>query len=103
MANAVTKLAWHTIDATTLPVPIAKQYEAYKATYREMIAERKAFEDAFLAMLASAPATHPLHAAKHKRHVIGYNFGKLSVAIADDDGKASPTAKGTLSLASLAR
>lgn len=102
MAKSETKLAWTTIDVASLPAAITKQYANYKDTYKEMMAEREAFEQAFLAMLASAPATHPLHAPQGKRHVIGYNFGKLSVAIADAATASVPT-KGALSLASLTR
>lgn len=82
---------WTQIDTDSLPAAIAKQYARYKEAYTEMKAERKAFEDA----LASAIAV-----PTGKRAVLGYNFGKLSVAIVDDD---KPTAKASsaVSLASL--
>lgn len=88
MSKSPSTLDWQTIDPASLPVPVAKQYERYKAAYREMKAERDAFETAMREM-ASAPAG--------QRLVIGYNFGKLSVALATDDAKPS-TAKGTTSL-----
>lgn len=88
MAKIASTLDWQTIDPTFLPVPVAKQYERYKAAYREMKAERDSFETAMREM-APVPAG--------KRLVIGYNFGKLSVAIASDDAKPSP-AKGAVSL-----
>lgn len=88
MAKPTSTANWQTIDPASLPVPIAKQYERYKAAYREMKAERESFETAIREM-ASAPAG--------KRLVIGYNYGKLSVALVDDT-TAPASAKGTLSL-----
>lgn len=88
MAKSTTTATWQTIDPTSLPVPVAKQYERYKAAYREMKAERDSFETAIRDM-APAPVG--------KRLVIAYNFGKLSVAIVDDDTKPA-TPKGALSL-----
>lgn len=79
---------WQTIDPTSLPAPIAKQYARYKEAYVEMKAERNAFEQA---MRDLAPAT------PGKRLVFGYNYGKLSVALVDDDAKPT-SAKGALSL-----
>ncbi len=82
---------WTQIDTTSLPTAIAKQYANYKAAYTEMKAERKAFEDAITDMLA-VPAG--------KRAVFGYNFGKLSIAIVDDDTKPVK-ASSAVSLSSL--
>lgn len=88
MAKSTTPANWQTIDPTTLPVPIVKQYERYKEAYREMKAERKAFEDALSALAPASPG---------KRIAFGYNYGKLSIAVVDDDAKPAP-AKGALSL-----
>lgn len=88
MAKSPSTLNWQTLDPATLRVPVAKQYERYKSAYREMKAERDAFEQA-LREDAGVPDGMKL--------VIGYNFGKLSVALAPDDAKPS-TAKGTTSL-----
>jgi len=91
MAKTTSTANWQTIDVTTLPSPIAKQYANYKASYAEMKAERKALEDALSAAIAPQVG---------KRCVFGYNFGKLSVAIVDDDApKAKPSS--AVSLASL--
>ncbi len=82
---------WTQIDTDSLPIAIAKQYANYKSAYAEMKAERKAFEDALAAML-----TLP----QGKRAVFGYNFGKLSIAIVDDDAKPAK-ASSAVSLSSL--
>lgn len=88
MAKSPSTANWQTIDPATLPTQIAKQYANYKAAYVEMKAERKAFEDAVIAMLTIPTG---------KRAVFGYNFGKLSLALVDDEAKPA-TAKGSLSL-----
>lgn len=88
MAKSPTTANWQTIDPASLSVPIQKQYERYKAAYREMKVEREAFETA-LREQAALPTG--------KKLVIGYNFGKLSFAVVDDDAKPS-TAKGATSL-----
>lgn len=92
MIKSETKANWQTIDTETLPAPIAKQYAHYKESYAEMKAERKAFEDA-VTDLISPP--------KGKRIAFGYNFGKLSVALVDDDAK--PASKSSIRLAELCR
>lgn len=90
MAKTETKANWLTIDPASLPVAIAKQYVNYKDAYKEMKAERVAFEEALSGAIAPP---------KGKRVVFGYNFGKLSIAIVEDDKpKAAP---GAISLASL--
>lgn len=89
MAKSPSTLNWQTIDPATLSVSIQKQYARYKEAYREMKAERDAFE---VAMREAAPAPTGMKLA------IGYNFGKLSVALAPDDGKAASSAKPALSL-----
>lgn len=78
MAKTASTATWQTIDPETLPVQIAKQYLRYKEAYKEMKAERSAFEQA---MRDAIPA--PVG----KRIVFGYNFGKLSIAVVDDDAK----------------
>lgn len=88
MAKPTSTLNWQTIDPATLSVPIQKQYARYKDAYREMKAERDAFETA---LRAEAPAPAGMKLA------IGYNFGKLSVAVAPDDGKSATTSKPALS------
>lgn len=89
MAKSPTTANWQTLDPATLPTPIAKQYERYKAAYREMKAERESFETAMREQ-AAAPTG--------KRLVFGYNFGKLSVALVDDTGTTVTTGKAALSL-----
>ena len=93
MATRNSTATWTQIDVASLPTPIAKQYARYKDAYAEMKAERKAFEDAITTQLA-VPAG--------KRAVFGYNFGKLSIAIVDDD-KPAAKPSSAVSLASLIR
>lgn len=88
MAKQPSTLNWQTIDSATLSTPIQKQYARYKEAYREMKAERDAFETA-LREQAALPTG--------KKLAIGYNFGKLSFAVVDDDAKPA-TAKGATSL-----
>jgi hypothetical protein len=87
------KAIWNTIDPTSLPTAMAKQYTRYKEAYAEMKAERKAFEDAISDTIAPAPG---------KRVVFGYNFGKLSIAIVDDDTKPK-TPTGAISISALCK
>lgn len=89
MAKSPSTLVWQTIDPATLSAPQRKQYDRYKESYREMKAERDAFEESVRSE-ANMPAG--------KKLAIGYNFGKLSFAIADDDGKPATSAKPSLSL-----
>ncbi len=93
MAKTASTATWTQIDTDSLPTAIAKQYANYKSAYAEMKAERKAFEDALAEKLA-VPAG--------KRAVFGYNFGKLSIAIVDDD-KPKAKASSAVSLADLMR
>lgn len=78
---------WVTIDVETLSDVQQMAYDEYKTSYRKMKANREAFE---AEMSAGVPAG--------KRMVFGYNFGKLSVALVDDDRKAKAKAT-TASLA----
>jgi hypothetical protein len=93
MAKTATAATWTQIDIDSLPAALAEQYANYKSAYAEMKSERKAFEDALAARL-SVP--------QGKRVVFGYNFGKLSIAIVDDD-KPAAKASSAVSLASLIR
>lgn len=74
---------WVNIDIDTLHDEARNAYEAYKASYRAMKAQREAFEQI---MGEDIPAG--------QRMIFGYNFGKLSVAVVEDDRKA-PKAKAT--------
>lgn len=89
MAKQPSTLNWQTIDPATLSVPQQKQYARYQESYRETKAEREAFEQSVRSD-ANVPQGFKL--------AIGYNFGKLSFALAPDDGKATSSAKPALSL-----
>ena len=83
-----TDAEWIVIDPTTLGEDQQLAYMAYKEAYAAMKVLRNGFEQS---MQADVPAG--------KRIVCGYNFGKLSVAVVDDDRK--PAAKaGAQSLSS---
>lgn len=69
---------WHEINPETLDDGLLRAYQSYKAAYARMKAERVQFEDS-MQLAAALPVG--------KRMVFGYNFGKLSVAIVDDDRK----------------
>lgn len=81
---------WHEINPETLTNQLGAAYKAYKAKYAEMKAARQQFEESM-----SAEANLPVG----KRMVFGYNFGKLSVAIVDDDRKPAKAQPAKQSLA----
>ena len=81
---------WSEINPDTLPAEIGQAYALYKEMYREMKAQRTQFET-MLAKQASLP--------EGKRAIFGYNFGKLSVAIVDDDRKVAKATPAKQSLA----
>lgn len=87
---AKTDAVWTELQPTSLPTEIAKAYADYKEAYRFMKDQRVAFETA-LSDAASVP--------EGKRLVFGYNFGKLSVAIVDDDRKPAKSTPAKQSLA----
>lgn len=80
---------WIEIDPATLPEGVRKDYEAYKEEYRLAKIARETFEEALRAQ-ANVP--------EGKKLVFGYNFGKLSVAIVDDDGRRKSAGKSAVSL-----
>ncbi len=94
MATQKRDANWINIDLATLSTEQRKAYEAYKAKYAEMKAQRETFE----ALISKAIAP-----PSGKRVVFGYNFGKLSLAVVDDDAKAKRPALTGASLADLIR
>lgn len=84
MAN---ELAWKQIDVASLGAEAIKLWEAKRAKDAEAKAMREAFEQHVNA-LVTVPAG--------KRLVMGYRFGKLSVAL--DDAKAAAPKAGTKTL-----
>jgi spermidine/putrescine-binding protein len=85
-STAVPKEAWKIIDIDTLTEEEKKKYKQYKDGYQTLKEMRQEFE-----------AEVSKRAPQGKRIAFGYNFGKLSIAIVDDDG--SPvTAKGPVAL-----
>lgn len=84
MAKRESTLTWTEIDPASLPQEQAALYAAYKQQYAAMKLARAAFEASFQ---PAAPAG--------KRIVCGYNFGKLSIALADAE-PVKPKASGTL-------
>jgi hypothetical protein len=89
MAKAIKSDAvWVEIDPETLEAQQAQAYAAYKASYRVMKEQRGAFE---AAMAQGVP--------QGKRMIFGYNFGKLSVAVVDDDRATAKPKAQKMSLA----
>lgn len=85
MAKAKQELAWTEIDPASLPEHVKMAYDAYKVSYRAMKEARVAFEDT---LQPGAPVG--------KRIVCGYNFGKLSVALADAEVAKAKATTGDL-------
>ena len=81
---------WTEINPDTLPTDVKSAYDSYKEAYRCMKSARQGFE-CFMAEVAEVP--------QGKRMVFGYNFGKLSVAIVDDDRKPAKATPAKQSLA----
>ena len=90
MAKANSDATWIELNVDTLAAPIAQAYGEYKEMYRAMKAQRTEFET-----MLSAQASLP----EGKRVIFGYNFGKLSVAIVDDDRKPAKATPAKQSLA----
>lgn len=78
MAKTDSNLVWSTIDPETLDTQSRKLYAAYKAAREAAKDAKDAFEES-VRDRADVP--------KGKRLVFGYNFGKLSAALANDDSK----------------
>lgn len=94
MAKQIKKDAdWKTIDTATLATPIADAFNAYKDSYKDMKASREEFESLVAKSLGLPDG---------KRVIFGYNYGKLSMAIVDDDKPAAKSPKGAVSLSALA-
>ena len=90
MAKANQDAVWTELNPETLPDSIAVQYIEYKSQYQRMKQARLGFET-MLADAANLPTG--------KRMIFGYNFGKLSVAIVDDDRKPAKATPAKQSLA----
>lgn len=89
-AKAKSDAVWSELNVDSLEAGDLTAYNVYKMLYRQMKEQREVFENG---MQRLAPAG--------KRIIFGYNFGKLSVAIVDDDRK--PKAKGAVDLSTLIR
>lgn len=78
---------WVNIDIDSLDNHRKSAYEAYKRAYKVMKEHREQFETA---MAQDIP--------QGQRMIFGYNFGKLSVAIVEDDRKVAKPKAQTQSL-----
>jgi hypothetical protein len=85
--NERAALSWIEIDPASLTSEQQAAYAGYKDQYRLMKVARERFE-----------ASMQVDAPHGKRLVMGYNFGKLSVAI-DAAKVEAKTSKGTQTLA----
>lgn len=79
---------WTTVDLDTLTASQRQAYDAYKVVQRQAAELRQGFEGT---MQAGIP--------QGKRLVFGYRFGKLSVALVEDDRKPSKAKDRPMSLA----
>lgn len=86
--TARTDAQWVTINHETLPADAKAKFETYKAQYRATKAAREEFEQFMQQGVEDG-----------QRMIFGYNFGKLSVALVDDDRKAKAPAKSPVTLA----
>lgn len=87
MAVAKQDANWVNIDTDSLSVELKNAYAEYKGQYQAMKKARQYFEDQ---MGKDIPAG--------QRMIFGYNFGKLSVAIVEDDRKVAKPKAQTQSL-----
>lgn len=78
---------WVNIDIDSLSHGQREAYEAYKAQYRAMKLAREGFE-----------AVMGKDIPQGQRMIFGYNFGKLSVAVVEDDRKVTKPKAQTQSL-----
>jgi hypothetical protein len=78
---------WVNIDTDSLAPHQLEAYDAYKGAYRAMKTSRENFENI---MGRDIPAG--------QRMIFGYNFGKLSVAVVEDDRKVPKAKAATQSL-----
>lgn len=83
-----TDAVWVNIDPSTLLEHQQRLYAEYKEAYRMMKAARKEFETS---MNSASP--------DGKHMIFGYNFGKLSVALVDDDRKPAKPKAAQMTLA----
>lgn len=84
------KAEWTDINPEELPEDIKAKFMAYKQAYKQAKDLRTWFED-----LMRDQAALP----EGKKLVFGYNFGKLSLAVVDDDQPKRAPAKPKQSLA----
>lgn len=87
MAN--TEAKWQNVNPETLPASALGLYNQYKDQYRKAAALREEFEK-HMNELAQLPIG--------SRLAFGYKFGKLSMAVVEDDRKPSKST-GAASLA----
>jgi hypothetical protein len=81
---------WTELEVDTLSPEAQRDYHAYKDAYKAMKLARETFE---------TQLRHDSDVPCGKRLVFGYNFGKLSVALVDDDRKPAKAKAGKASLA----
>lgn len=72
--------SWTEVNSNTLPDAIRTLYADYVDQQEEANKARKSFEDKFIGLF---------NIPKGKRVLVGYRFGKLSVAVVEDTRKSS--------------
>lgn len=86
--NGKSDAVWVEVDVDSLDAAQREAYVQYKALYRQMKAQREAFEVSMSADVQSG-----------KRMIFGYNFGRLSIAVVEDDRKIAKPKTQRMSLA----
>jgi hypothetical protein len=90
----MSEATWVQVDPASLPEQAQELYADY-VTKRRLAGAAKAVFEQHMNVVGELPAG--------KRLVFGYNFGKLSVAVVDDDRKPAKSAQPKLSLAEFMR
>lgn len=85
-----TNAVWSELDVETLPSNQREAYEAYKVAQRAAAELRAKFEQ-----MVNDEA---LVSANGQKIIFGYRFGKLSVAVVEDEGKPKKAAVAKRSL-----
>jgi hypothetical protein len=80
MTSDKSTASWNEVNTNTLPEGVKTAYCDYVDAQEKANAVRKAFEDKFTALF---------NTPKGKRILVGYRFGKLSVAIVEDTRKSA--------------
>lgn len=83
-----TQLNWQNVELDTLPKPLAKAYEDYKAASRVASAKREAFEQ-----MATKFLEQSKELPEGQAPVYSHKFGKLAIAFKNASEVRQPSAR----------